>query len=403
MKMRDKLAATLCGISAAFLTIGAHAQNVAPFRIGVLNDQSSVHSTGGGKGAQVSVELAVADFGGKVLGRPIEVLSVDHQNKVDVATGIAREWLDSKGVNAIFDLQNSAVALAVIPIVQKANRIAIVSGGASSEITGKACTPLSFHWTYDSYSLSRSLPKALIAAGKKNWYLINSDYTLGATLERDMTDAVTKLGGKVVDKARVPLGATNYSSTLLRAEASKADVIMLGGAGADLVNQIKQAQEFGMAGQQVLATPFANIVDVNTLGLAVTQGLFVSEPFYWDLSDETRAWSKRYIQKMGIPATSYQAGNYSSALHYLKAVAAAGTADGAKVAEVMRGMPVNDMMTKGARIREDGRLIRDMYLFRVKTPAQSKHKFDFYEVRGTIAGADAFRPVAESECPLLKR
>ncbi|QDL38618.1 ABC transporter substrate-binding protein [Rhodoferax sediminis] len=401
--MKKAFAASTCALFASLAVCGASAQNVKPFRIGVLNDQSSVYSTIGGKGAQLAVEMAVADFGGKVLGRPIEVLSADHQNKVDVATGIAREWMESKDVQAIFDLQNSAVALAVIPLVQKANRIAIVSGGASSEITGKACTPVSFHWTYDTYSLSRVLPRALIASGKKNWYLIDSDYAAGAALERDVAGAVEQFGGKVVGKVKVPLGATNFASTMLAAQGSKADVIMLGGAGADLINQVKQAREFGISEQQVLATPYANIIDVHALGLAAAQGLYVSEPFYWDLNDETRAWSKRFIAKMGVPATSFQAGNYSAALHYLKAVAAAGTSDGLKVADAMRRMPINDMMTKNGQIRADGRVVRDLYLFQVKSPAKSKYKFDYYETRATVAGADAFRPLAESECPLVKR
>lgn len=401
--MKTWITTAACAVLTSLAISGAGAQEATPFRIGILTDYSSVFAANGGKGAQLALEMAVADFGGKVLGRPIEVLAADHQNKVDVATGIAREWMESKNVNAIFDLMSSAVALSVIPLVEKSNRIAIVSGAASSEITGKGCTPVSFHWTYDSYSLSRMQPKALVGMGKKNWYLINFDNMTGAALERDMNAALEKFGGKVTGKVRVPLGAANYTSTMLTAQNSKADVIMLGGAGTDLLNQAKQAREFGISDDQVLATPYATIIDVHTLGLTAAQGLYTSDAFYWDLNDETRAWSKRFIEKMKVPATSYQVGNYSAALHYLKAVAAAGTADGRKVADEMRRTRVNDMMTKNAEIRPDGRVIRELHLFRVKKPSESKYKLDYLERVATISGADAFRPLSESECPLVKR
>lgn len=381
----------------------AHAQNAAPFRIGVLNDQSGVSAAAGGKGSQQAIEMAIADFGGKLLGRPIELLSADLQNKVDVATGIAREWIDSKDVQAIFDLQHSGAALAVIALAEKANRIAIVSSGASSQITGKGCTPISFHWTYDTYALSRLQPTALVQMGKKNWYLINLDYVAGATLEADVSEAVTALGGTIVGKARAPLGAANYSSTLLTAENSKSDVVMLGGAGADLANQIKQAREFGIGERKTLSTPFMHIMDVQMLGQQVAQGTYVGEAFYWDMNNETRAWSKRFIDKMGVPPTMHQAGNYSAAMHYFKAVAAAGNSGGLEVAKAMRSTKINDMMTKNGEIRADGRVVRDMYLFRVKAPSASKHKFDYYETLATVPGASLARPLSQSECPLVKK
>lgn len=401
--MKRLIAASACALVAVMAPGAADAADVAPFRIGVLNDQSSAYAVIGGKGSQVAVEMAVADFGGKVLGRPIEVLSADHQNKVDVAIGIAREWIESKDVQAIFDLANSGVALAVIPLVEKANRVAIVSSGASSEITGKACTPVSFQWTYDTWSISRVLPKALVKLGKKSWYLMNYDYTAGAALENDVSSALGAYGGKIAGKVRLPLGATNYSSALLTAQNSGADVIMLGGGGADMINQVKQAKEFGLNEQMALATPFATVLDVHSLGLANAQGLYASEAFYWDLTPETRAWSKRFVEKRGVPATMYQAGNYSAALHYLKAVAAAKTSDGRQVAKAMKATRVNDMMTKNAEIRADGRLVRDQYVFRVKSPAQSKYPFDYFELMATVPGAEAVRPLAESACPLVKR
>lgn len=401
--MKRTLVSAACALLVSLAPSIVGAQNAEPFRIGLITDYSSVFAANGGKGAQVALEMAVADFGGKALGRPIEVLTADHQNKVDVATGIAREWIEAKNVNAFFDLMNSSVALAVIPLAEKANRVAVVSGAASSDITGKGCTPISFHWTYDSYSLSRVQPKALVGLGKKNWYLINFDNTSGASLERDVGTGVEQFGGKVMGKVRVPLGSANYTSAMLTAQNSRADVVMLGGAGTDLLNQAKQAKEFGISEQQVLATPYATIIDVHTLGLAGAQGLYTSEPFYWDLTPETRAWSQRFIQKMGVPATSYQAGVYSGVLHYLKAVAAAGTADGRKVAEKMKQTRVNDMMTHDGEVRADGRVLRDMHLFRVKAPSQSKYKFDYLERVATVKGAEAFRPLSESECPLVKR
>ena len=400
---RDFLKYSLAGGVMAVPAVRARAQGNAPFRIGVMNDQSSVYSNLGGKGSRVAIELAIEDFGGSVLGRPIELLSADHQNKVDVGTSIAREWLDVKGVQAIFDLQTSSVALAVIPILAKANKIGVASASSSSDITGKACTPVTFHWTYDSYALSRVQPTALVKQGKLKWFLINIDNAAGTALEADLTNALTKLGATILGKVKAPLGATDYTSVLLMAQNSGADVIQIGASGADLVNEINQIKEFGIDHGKIVATTGMSIIDVNSLGLEKSEGLLVAESFYWDLNEATRNWSKRYIERMGVPATMYQAGNYSAALHYLKAVDKVGSSDGLPVANMMKRTPVEDMMSNKLEIREDGRVVREVYLFRVKAPKESKHKFDYYHVDAVVPGASLVRPLSESECQFIKK
>ena len=380
----------------------ARSQAAKPFRIGVLNDQSASTAVASGKGTIAAIELAIEDFGGSVLGRPIELISADHQNKVDVATSVAREWLDVRGVEAIIDLQNSAVALAVIPLVQKANKVAIACTVSSTDVSGKACTPISFHWIYDNYALARVMPKTVVGQGKKKWFLLNPDYAAGISIERELIKALGEYGATVVGKTRHPLGATEFSSVLLTAQHSGAEVIQIGAASSDLVNEVRQVKEFGIDHDHLIATTAMSIVDVHSLGLEATSGLLASEAFYWDLDDKTRAWTKRFVKKMGIPATMWQAGNYSAALHYLKSVAAAGTSEGLKVAQAMKSALIDDMMGTNIKIRADGRVVRDMHLFRVKTPKESKYAFDYYERIATAPGSELVVPVSESECALIR-
>lgn len=380
----------------------AYAQQQQPFRIGVLCDQSSVNSTSGGKGSITAIQLAVEDFGGQVLGRPIEVLTADHQNKVEIASGIAREWMETKNVEAFFDLQNSACALAVMGLASAKNKVAVVSNAHSSQLTGKQCTPTSFHWTYDTYQLSGVQPQAFVGMGKKRWFLLNWDYAFGISLEQDFRRSLEALGAEVVGSVRVPAGASDFSSAILAAANSGADVVQVGVAGTDLLNLIKSAREFGLDSAATLATTSITLVDVELLGLEAAQGLYVNEVFYWDQNEKTRAWSKRYIDKVGIPPNGERACGYSGALHYLKAVAKTDGADGAAVAREMRNTPVNDLLSDNLTVRSDGLCVRDMYLYKVKSPSASKTKFDDYEYVSKVTGESSVRPLSVSECPLVK-
>lgn len=379
----------------------AGAQATKPFRIGVLNDQSSVYASTGGKGSVYAVRLAVQDFGGQLLGRPIEIVSADHQNKVEIASGIAREWFDTKDVEAIFDLANSATALAVMGVASQANKVVVICSGVSSAISEKNCTPISFQWMQDTYANSRVQTRALVNQGKKKWFLLNPDYTFGQALETDFTSALTALGATVVGKQLVPLGGTDFSAAILAASQSGADVIQIGQNGADLRNLLKQIKEYGLDKKASISSNM-NISDVINNGIEAMQGIFASESFYWDLNDDTRAWSKRYMAEMTIPANALQAGNYSGALHYFKAVAAVGNTAGLEVAKAMKATPVNDLMSKNLTILKNGRVARGYYQFKVKTAAQSKSKFDIYEVLAELPPEQIIRPISESECPLVK-
>jgi len=338
-----------------------------------------------------------------VLGRPIELLTADHQSKTDIASGIVRDWLDNQDVQAIFDLQVSSVALATIALVQKANKVAVVSSAGSSDITGKNCSPNSIHWTYDTYAIAHALPEGLLRQNQDSWYFVTVDYTFGHAMERDIGQVVTALGGKVVGSVKVPLGAPDFSSSLLAAQSSGAKVVVLGSGGNDAIMQLKQASEFGLKQTQHLVSPASMMTEVIGAGPEIAQGLYVTESFYWDLDDASRAWSKRYVEKIGKPANMLQAGNYGSVLHYLKAVEKAGTTDGEAVVKAMKELKINDFMTKDGWIREDGRVMRNMYLFRVKAPADAKYPFDYYELVDTLPAEKVFRPLEESECPLVSK
>jgi len=374
-------------------------------RIGVLDDMSGPYADIQGPGDVVAVKMAVEDFGGSVLGKPIEVISGDLLNKADVGAAIARQWYDVERVDVILGLGNSAVALAVQGITREKNRINIVTSAGSTDLTGKACSPNGVHWVYDTYALANGTARAIMhQGGGDSWFFITADYAFGHSLERDAAAVIKKSGGNVVGSVRAPLNSADFSSYLLQAQASGAKVIGLANAGADTINTIKQASEFGIvAGGQKLAGLLVLITDIHALGLKAAQGLLFTEAYYWDHNDETRAFAKRFIERHGgKPPTMFQAGIYSAATHYLKAVKAAGSDNAQAVMAEMRKMPINDFMTKDGRIREDGRVMRDMYLLQAKTPAESKGEWDLMKVVATIPADEAFRPLAESECPLVK-
>jgi branched-chain amino acid transport system substrate-binding protein len=375
----------------------------APLKIGVLTDMSSLYADNGGPGSVTAAQMAVDDFGGTVLGRKIEVISADHQNKADVGGAIARRWIDNEDVEAILDVPNSAVALAVQGITREKNKVFLATGAATSRLTGDECSPTGIHWTYDTYALSQGTTKAVSKLGFRNWYFLSADYSLGAQLEADSRKVIAAQGGKVVGSVKHPVNTPDFSSFLLQAQSSNADVIALADAGGDFINAVKQASEFGITKSQKLVGLLVFIADIHSLGLASAQGLILSSAFYWDMNDETRAWSKRFIDKTQKVPTMIHAGTYGAVMHYLKAIEKAGTFDGPAVVREMRAMPVNDFMTRNGKIRADGRLVRDMYLFRVKSPEESKYKFDYYQYLATIPGDEAFRPEGEGGCHLSEK
>jgi branched-chain amino acid transport system substrate-binding protein len=373
-------------------------------KIGVLNDQSGVFADNGGRGSVAAARLAAEDFGNEVLGKKIEIISADHQNKPDVAAAKAREWFDNEGVDVIADGAASSAGFAILEVARQKNRIFIISGPGSSDFTGKACSPISFHFNYDTYALSKLTSDAITRAGGKTWYFITADYAFGHALQRDASKFIEAAGGQVVGSAGHPLGTADFASFLLQAQGSKAKVVGLATSGADVQTAIKQAGEFGIVeGGQSLAGLLVFITDVDSLGLKATQGLQVTTSFYWDLNDETRAWSKRYAALMnGKVASMVQAGVYSGVHHYLAAVKAAGTTDPAIVAAKMHEMKVNDMYNKDVTIPPDGRVLHTMYLVQVKKPEESKYKYDYYKIVSSAPGADVFRPLSEGGCPLVK-
>ncbi|WP_424631969.1 ABC transporter substrate-binding protein [Bradyrhizobium sp. SYSU BS000235] len=390
-------------LSLFFHSNRARAESAPPLRIGVLSDMSSLYTDNGGQGSVVAAQMAVDDFGGMVLNRRVEIIAADNQNKPDIGGGIARRWIDNDYVEAIADVPNSAVALAVQGITRDRKKIFLATGSATSRLTGDECSPTGVHWTYDTYALSQGTTKAVSKLGGKKWFFLSADYSLGTQLEADSRKVIGSLGGEAVGSVKHPLNTPDFSSFLLQAQSSRADVIALADAGGDFINAVKQAGEFGITKSQKLVGLLVFIADIHSLGLESAQGLILSSAFYWDLNDETRAWSKRFIAKTNKVPTMIHAGTYGAVMHYLKAISAAGTVDGPTVAAKMRAMPVNDFMTKNGVIREDGRLLRDMYLFKVKKPSESKCRFDYYELLATIPGKEAFRPQEEGGCPLLSK
>ncbi len=373
-------------------------------KLGVLNDMASLYADVSGKGGVVAAQMAAEDFGGKVLGAPIEIIGGDHQNKPDIGAGLARQWIDTDHVDAIVDVPTSSVALAIQEVTREKKRIFLMSGPASSDLTGKACSPYGIHWTYDTYALAHGTGGALVKQGGDSWFFITADYAFGHALERDTGDAVKAAGGKVLGAVNAPLNTQDFSSYLLQAQASKAKVIGLANAGGDTINSIKQASEFGIvAGGQKLAGLLVFLSDIHSIGLKTAQGLTITSAWYWDKDDASRTFAKRFMARnpTGLPPTYIQAGIYTEVAFYLKAIKAAGTDDADKVVAQMRKMKINDFMTKDGWVREDGRVMRDMYLEEVKSPAESKYPFDYVKILATIPADQAFRPLKDGNCPLV--
>jgi branched-chain amino acid transport system substrate-binding protein len=397
--------AAVIAAGAGFAVMGlaaiAQAQAPTPLKLGLLGGLSGVYADVA-QGQPEAMQLAVDDMGGKVLGRPIEIVSADHQNKPDIAAGIARRWYD-EGVKMISGLDTSSVGLAVRKVAQEKGQIDLNVGSATADLTGPACSATGAHWVYDTYALAHVSGNAIVKNGGDTWFFITADYAFGKSMEDESTKIVKAAGGKVLGGVRHPLSTQDFPSYILQAQGSKAKIIGLANAGMDTVNAIKQAAEFGVvkSGQRITALIVFES-DVQSLGLPVAQGLVLTTAFYWDMNDETRAWTKRFRAKKDKLPNLTTAGVYSATMHYLKAVQAAGTDDPTAVMAKMHEMPVNDMMTKNGKLREDGRLVRDMYLFQVKSPEESKSKDDIYKLLATVPGDEAYRPLKEGNCPLIK-
>ncbi len=383
--------------------VGAAAQSGGPVKIGVLNDMSSLYADIGGKGSVEAAKMAAEDAG-NVLGQPVQVIFADHQNKPDVGTAIARQWYDTEGVDVITDVPNSGVALGVNEVSREKKKLGLFVGPATSDLTGPKCSPYAAAWVYDTYALAHVTGSAVVKSGGDTWFFLTADYAFGHALERDTAAVVEASGGKVLGTVNVPLNTADFSSFLLQAQSSKAKIIGLANAGGDTINSIKQGAEFGIVeGGQKFAGLLIFITDVHSLGLKTAQGLQLSGPFYHDMNDETRAFSKRFEQRMGHPPSFTQAGVYSAMHHYLNAVKALNSKDPDKVMAKMRETPINDFMTKNGKLREDGRVIRDFYLFEVKKPSESKGEWDLFKLIQTVPGDQAFRPIDKGDCPLVKK
>ena len=395
------------GLALSAGSFGARADDATPLRLGVLTDMSSLYADITGPGSLAAAKMAVEDFlaSPHKMKRPIEVLSGDHMNKADLGANIAREWIDRDNVDAIIDVPNSSVALAVRNIVQQKNKAILVSGASSSDLTGKACSPNLVHWSYDTYALSSGTARAVVAEGGKTWFTLTADYAFGHAMEQEVKTVVQKLGGTVIGGVRAPINSQDFSSFLLQAQASKAQIVALINAGGDTINSIKQSVEFGIqnGGQRVVATVLY-LSDVHSLGLKVAQGLQFTESFYWDLNDGTRAWAKRFAPRNnGRYPTAMQAGVYGATLHYLKAVDEIGASgDGKAVVEEMKKLPTDDPLFGKGTVRADGRKLHNMYLFEVKKPEESKYPWDYYKLVKTIPPEEAWRPLEEGGCDFLK-
>ena len=375
----------------------------APLKIGVITDFGSVYADIGGAGNVEGAKMAIEEFGGTMFGKPIELVTADPQMKADNAAAIARKWYEAENVDMIIDLPTSATALAAMEMSKRFEKIMIITDAASSDITGKSCSPYTAHWTYDTYSNAHTVGSAIVKQGGDSWFFITADYVFGHSIERDVSEVVKAAGGKVLGSARHPLNTSDFSSFLLQAQASKAKVIGLANAGGDTINAIKQASEFGIvAGGQKLAGIVMFISDIHSLGLKMAQGLIITEAYYWDLNDRTRAFGKKFFERMKRMPTMNQASTYSATLHYLKAVKAAGTRDTKTVLAKMREMPVRDAFTDNGVLREDGRMVHSMYLLEVKKPEESKYPWDYYKVLAEVPGDQAFRPMKDGGCPLIK-
>jgi branched-chain amino acid transport system substrate-binding protein len=389
---------SLMPVAAAFAQ-----QSGPPLKIGILSDLSSVYSDIGGAGNVEATKMAIEEFGGSMFGAPIELLTADPQNKPDTAAAIVRKWYANEGVDMIIDMPTSATALAGMELSKQFEKVMIVTDAASSDITGKSCSPYTAHWTYDTYSNAHTVGGAIVKNGGDSWFFITADYVFGHSIERDTAEVVKAAGGKVLGSVRHPLNTPDFSSYLLQAQSSKAKIIGLANGGGDTINAIKQAGEFGIvSGGQNLAAIVMFISDVHSLGLKLAQGLIITEAYYWDLNDKTRAFGRRFFERMKRMPTMNQAATYSATLHYLKAVQAAGTRETKPVMAKMRATPVRDAFTDNGVLREDGRMVHSMFLFEVKKPEESKGPWDYYKVLAEVSGDQAFRPLNEGGCPLVR-
>ena len=395
-------AALATGMSVANAQQGKLSDDVV--KIGVLTDMSGVYADYGGPGAVMAAKMAVEDFGGKMFGKEIQVISADHQNKPDIAKNVTLQWFDRDKVDMTVENLNSGVALAVTALGKEKNKITIVNGAASARLTNEDCAPATgIHYLMDTIALGNVLGKAIVKDGGDSWFFLTADYAFGHSLEKDTGDVVKAAGGKVVGAVRHPLSTGDFSSFLLQAQTSGAKIIGLANAGGDTVNSIKSATEFGITKKQNLAALLMLLTDVHAVGLKTAGGLYLTEGWYWDTNAETRAWAAKFEDRMKKKPNSNQASVYSATLHYLNAVKAAGTDDTAPVMKKMRDTPINDMFAKNGKIREDGRMVHDMYLYQVKTPAESKAPWDYYKLKGTVKGDDAFQSLANSRCPTFKK
>lgn len=401
--MRYTTTAVAAVLAGCLLGLPAQAQNKS-VKIGVLDDMSGPYADNTGPGDVASVKFAIADFGGSVLGKPIEMVSADFQSKVDVGVSTARRWYENEDVDLIVGIPNSAIALALVKVAEEKNRIVMPTAAATSELTGKSCGSHSIHWIYDTYGQGKTIVNALSKQGSDTWYFITVDYAFGLAVEADATKFINAAGGKVLGSARHPLNSMDFSSFVLQAQASKAKGLMFANGGNDIVNGVKQAAEFGLVKQGMkISAPLAQFPDVHSIGLKIAQGLLISSPFYYDMTPEARTYTDRFTKEMGKPPSFIQAGTYGAVMHYLKAVKAAGTDEAKAVLAEMRKMPINDFMTKNGSIRPDGRVIRDMYLMQAKTPEESKGGWDLAKMVATVPGNEAFRPMAEGGCPLVTK
>lgn len=399
----------LAGVAFATLAAGsastqAQAQmSDSVIKIGMLSDRSGIYADINGEGSAVAARMAAEEFGNAINGTKIEIIVGDHQNKADIAANLARQWIDTEKVDVIADVPNSAAALAVQGITRDKKRLFLMSGPGSTDLTGKDCSPYGFQWTWDNHAVASATARALVEQGRKSWFFITADYAFGHSLEAEAADTVKQLGGTIKGSVRHPLGASDFSSYLLQAQASGADVVAFANAGGDTINGVKQAAEFGIPQSgQTLAGLLLNINDIKALGLETSQGLMLANSFYWDMNDETRAWSKKFEERTGRKPSMNQAGVYSAVRHYLKAVQEIGTDDADKVAAKMRSMPVTDMMMKEAKIADNGRVFDDMYLAQIKTPAESKYAWDYFKIIKKIPGTQAYIDPKASGCPLVK-
>jgi len=395
-------ALSLCALAAA-LTLSSPASAEETFKLGIMNDQSGPYADLSGPTSIQSMKMAIEDFGGEVLGKKIELLVADHQNKVDVGLNIARQWFDEKNVEAIFDISNSGVALALVDLAKSHHRFVIFDSASSSDLTGKACSANTFQWNADNWSNGASLMKPLIEQKLDTFYFITADYAFGNSLEKDARAAIEAAGGKVLGGVKAPLNTADFSSYLLTAQGSGAKVLVLANTGADLSNALKQANEFGIGDQQYIATPITYLSDVNAAGLKIAHGLTFMQSWYWDLDDQTRAFAKRFFDRTQRMPNDNQVALYSSVRHFLEAVKAADSDDEPKVAAAMRAAPIHDIFTSEGHVREDGRVTYARYLMRVKQPSESKYPWDYLQVVAKIPAEDAFRPLGTTGCPLTQK